>query len=197
MAFIPALFTAIGSGISGLSGGSLLSAGGAILGGISALAAGNYQKQVADMNADIANQNARRAEQKGQIDQQMQDERAAGAIGEQVAAQSATGISLTSRSAIASRKSSRELARLDALNIRQGADIEAYNYKVDAANQRAQGTLAQSAGINGFLGSFFKAGGSLVGGSSSVSDPSRYTAGGTSNVYDPWAGLRRRTVGAV
>lgn len=191
MAFIPAILTSIGS----LSAGSLISAGGAIIGGISALAAGNYQKQVADMNAKIAKDNAARAEQRGQVEQQMSDQRAAGAFGEQVAAQSATGISLTSRSAIASRKSSRELGRLDALNIRQGADVEAYNYQVDAVNQKAQGTLAQASGINGFLGSFFKAGGSLIGDSSSLSDPGKYTAGSTSATYDPWAGMRRKTVG--
>lgn len=197
MAFIPALAAGISSAFGGIGG--LLSAGGAVVGGISALAAGNYQKQVADMNAKIAKDNAARAEQRGQIVQQETDNRTKAFFGEQEAAQSASGISLNSRSAIATRRTARELGRLDALNVRQAADIESYNYKVDAANQQAQGQLAQSQGVGTLIGSFFKAGGSLVGGSNSVKNSEGVTGGGTytplsQRKSDPWAGLRQVTV---
>lgn len=198
MAFIPAAIAAIGTAVSSAGVGSLLSAGGTILGGISALAAGNYQKQVADMNADIAKQNAARAEDRGQIVQQETDNRTAAFLGQQEAAQSASGISLGSRSAIATRKTARELGRLDSLNVRQGADIEAYNYKVDAANQQAQGQMAQQSGVGTLIGSFFKAGGSLVGGSSSTANPQGVTGGSTYTPFakktDPWAGMRSVTI---
>lgn len=198
MAFIPAAAAAIGSAIGSISGGSLLSAGGAVLGGISALAAGNYQKQVADMNATIAKDNAARAKERAQVNQQNQDAATLGMLGEQEAAQSASGISLTSRSAIATRKSARQLGRLDALNIRQAGEIEAYNYQVDAANQKSAGQFAQSEGQLGLLGSFFKAGGSLVGNSSSTSTADKITGGSSYGLLakkrDPWAGMRTVTV---
>lgn len=197
MAFIPALAAGISSAFGGVGG--LLSAAGTIVSGVSALAAGNYQKQVADMNAQIAKDNARRAEERGQIVQQETDNRTAGFLGEQVAAQSASGISLTSRSAIATRRTARELGRVDALNVRQAADIESYNYKVDAVNQQAQGQMAQQAGVGTLIGSFFKAGGSLVGGSTSVANSQGVTGGGTytplaQRKTDPWAGMRSVTI---
>lgn len=198
MAFIPAAIAAAGTAIASASVGTLISAGGTIISGITALAAGNYQKQVADMNADIAKQNAARAEDRGQIVQQETDNRTAAFLGQQEAAQSASGISLGSRSAIATRKTARELGRLDSLNVRQGADIEAYNYKVDAANQQAQGQMAQQSGVGTLIGSFFKAGGSLVGGSSSTANPQSVTGGSTYTPFakktDPWAGMRSVTI---
>lgn len=197
MAFIPALAAGISSAFGGVGG--LLSAGGAVFSGISALAAGNYQKQVAEMNAGIARQNAARAEERGQIVQQETDNRTKAFLGEQEAAQSASGISLGSRSAIATRRTARQLGRLDALNVRQAADVESYNYKVDAVNQQAQGQMAQSAGVGTLIGSFFKAGGSLVGGSSSVANSQGVTGGGTytplaQRKSDPWAGMRTVTI---
>lgn len=197
MAFIPALAAGISSAFGGFGG--LLSVAGTVVSGISALAAGNYQKQVADMNAEIAKQNAARAEERGQIVQQETDNRTAAFLGEQTAAQSASGISLTSRSAIATRRTARELGRMDALNVRQAADIESYNYKVDAVNQKAQGQMAQQAGVGTLIGSFFKAGGSLIGGSSSTANPQGVTGGGTytplaQRKTDPWAGMRSVTI---
>ena len=200
MAFIPALAAGIGSAFGGAGG--LLSAAGTIVSGISALAAGNYQKQVADMNARIAKDNAARALERGQIVQQETDNRTKAFLGQQEAVQSASGISLTSRSAIATRRTARELGRLDALNVRQAADVESYNYQVDAVNQKAQGQMAQQAGVGTLIGSFFKAGGSLVGGSSSTSNPQAITGGGTytpltqrkSSSSDPWAGMRTVTI---
>lgn len=204
MAFIPALAAGIGSAVSGITSafggvGSFLSAAGTVASGVSALAAGNYQKQVADMNASIAKQNAARAEERGQIVQQETDNRTAAFIGQQEAAQSASGISLGSRSAIATRRTARQLGRLDALNVRQGADVEAYNYQVDAVNQKAQGQMAQNAGVGTLIGSFFKAGGSLVGGSNSVANSAAVTGGGTytplaQRKTDPWAGMRSVTI---
>lgn len=197
MAFIPAIGAAISSAFGGFSG--FLGAAGTVLSGVSALAAGNYQKQVADMNAKIAKENAARALERGQIVQQETDNRTAAFLGQQTAAQSASGISLTSRSAIATRRTARQLGRLDALNVRQAADVEAYNYQVDAVNQKAQGQLAQSQGVGTLIGSFFKAGGSLVGGSQSTSNADAVTGGGTytplsQRKSDPWSGLRSVTV---
>lgn len=198
MAFIPAALAAVGTAVSSAGIGTLLSVGGTIASGISALAAGNYQKQVADMNAQIAKDNAARAQERSQIVQQETDNRTAGFLGTQTAAQSASGISLTSRSAIATRRTARELGRLDALNVRQAGDVEAYNYKVDAANQQAQGQMAQQAGVGTLIGSFFKAGGSLVGGSNSVANSQGITGGGIytplAKKTDPWAGMRSVTI---
>ena len=75
--------------------------------------------------------------------------------------------------------------RLDALNIRQAGEIEAYNYKAEAAGLRAKGKGAMMEGVGSALGSFMSAGGSLIGGAKAKS---------ASRVNDPWYGLRRKTV---
>lgn len=175
MAFLTA--TALTIGATSVSVGSLLGAAGAVVGGIGALAAGNYQNAVAKQNAQIAEQNAHRARERAGIEAQDNDMQTLGMLGEQEAAQSASGISLTSRSSILTRKAAKELGRRDTLNIIQAGDVEAYNYKVDAANQRASGKAAKTTGVFNALGSFLSAGGSLAGGAKSVPNGSR---------FDPW-----------
>jgi hypothetical protein len=158
---------------------AIIGAVGSAVSGFAALAAGNYQNKVAQMNASIAEDNAKRSIERAQIEQQDQDMITLGMLGEQESVQAASGISLNSKSSIRTRKAARELGRRDALNIRQGGELEAYGYKTEAVNQRAQGQLAKSAGVSNMLGSFLGAAGSLVGGSTSVANPARYT-------NDPW-----------
>lgn len=142
--------------------GSLASAGGALLGGMAAKNAGDYQAQVARMNAQIAEDNAQRALERSQIEQQDQDTLTRAQIGTQEALQGASGLSITGGSQILTRKSAAMLGRRDALNVRQGGELEAYGYKTQAANSEAQARQAKAAGQSALLGSYFSAGGSLL-----------------------------------
>lgn len=171
---------------AGISATTLLTAGSAAVSGVTGLLAGVYAKNTADMNAEIAEDNAKRAVFRSQVEQQESDLATAGMLGEQEAAQSASGISLTSGSLVKTRAAARKLGRLDALNIRQAGRVEAYNYQAEAAGLRAKGQGALFAGVGDALGSFMSAGGSLIGGANSVKNPSRYGD-------DKWYGLRRKT----
>src|SRR5262245_64995073 len=97
---------------------------GGIASGVMGFAQSNYQAQVAEMNADIAKENAQRAGERAQIEQQTQDIQASNTLGEQVAEQAASGLTVSSPSLVKSRRSARRLARLDALNVRQAGEIE-------------------------------------------------------------------------
>ena len=154
---------------------TVLSALGSVVSGVSALAAGAAQANMNKFNAQIAEDNAARAQERAQIEAQQQDDLTRGMLGEQEAAQSASGLSMTSKSSVLTRKSALKLGRLDTLNVRQAGDLEAYNYKVDAANQRMQGSLAMMSGASNMLGSFLSAGSSLIGKSTS-----------TKKSFDPW-----------
>lgn len=160
---LSAILTAVGTGISAAS----------------ALGSAIYQKNMADMNARIADDNAKRAIERSQVEQQSQDDMTRGMLGEQEAAMSSSGLSLNSRSSVMTRKAARELGRLDALNIRQAGEIEAYNYKAEAASQRAMGKAALFNGGMNMLSSFIGGTTSMIGGSQS-----------TSKSYDPWVTKR-------
>lgn len=155
-----------------------LAAAGSVLGGVSAFSAGQYRAKVAQFNRQVALENADRAIFRSQVEQVDQDTQTAALIGEQEAAQSASGLSLTSRSHIQTRRSARTLGRVDALNVRQAGEVEAYNYQVDAENFKAEAAASQSEAmfglVEGFLGagsavaSGWKPGTSIIGGAKST-----------------------------
>lgn len=157
--------------------GSLVGAAGTIFSGISAMQQANYQAKVAAMNQQIANDNAKRAIEVGQINQQGQDTQTAAMLGEQEAVQGASGLSLTGKSQILTRKAARELGRLDALNVRQAAEIESYNYKTQAMNFGAQAAAAKMQGQGALLSSFFGAGSSLMSSLGKVKSANKYGSG--------------------
>ena len=141
---------------------------GAIVSGVMGMAQANYQAKVANMNAEIAKDNAKRAIERSQVEAKDQDALTREMIGEQVAAQGASGLSLTGGSAMKTRAAARRLGRRDTLNVRQAGELEAYQYKTDAMNYKAQAAATKAGGITGLLGSFFQAAESMVGQSSST-----------------------------
>lgn len=178
--------------LASLSLGSILSgAASAAATGVSVLsqvAASRYQAKVAEYNANIADQNAKRAEQRAAIEAQDNDMATLGMLGEQEAAQTASGVSLRSKSAVLTRRAARQLGRRDTLNIVQAGDVEAYNYRVTAAGERANAQMANRAATGSLLGGFLSIGGSLIGNSQSskkkFNDPmARYYG----SPYDPYA----------
>lgn len=171
------------AGISGLLQG-IIGGVGSIISGVAAMQAASYQKKIADMNAQIAQDNARRSIERTQIEAQDNDAEARALLGAQEAAQGSSGLVLGGRSQVMTRKAARVLGRRDSLNIKQAGEVESYNYKVQAANQTASGNLAMMEGRSNMLGSFLGAAGSLIGGFSSVRNPTRIT--GSSKNFDPW-----------
>ena len=171
---------------AGFTASSLIGAGSALVSGAAGLIGAIRAKQTADINAEIADDNAKRSIHRSEVEQQESDMMTLGKLGEQEAAQSASGLAVTSRSNVLTRVAARKLGRLDALNIRQAGELEAHNFRVEGMNARLQGKAALAEGVGGLIGSFFKAGGSLIGGTPATKMGNR--------VNDPWQGLRRKTV---
>lgn len=123
----------------------------------------SYQAEVAKMNAKIANENAKRSIQRSSIEQEDFDRmETAATLGEQEAAQGASGLSISSPSAIKTRATSRALGRRDALNIIQAGQIEAYNYRTQAANFKAEAKASKLSGFSSLLGGFIGGVGSFA-----------------------------------
>lgn len=188
MAFIPAAIGAIGSAISGAVGsifsgglGSVLGAAGSIVSGVAGMAAANYQAKVARMNAEISRDNAQRSIQEAQLRQIEQDNQTRALMGEQLAAQSASGLSLGGRSQMLTRKSAAQLGRKDALNVRYQGEVESTNYENQARGHEASAQMYKSQGINSLIGGFFDAGSSIIGGAK----PSRKFASTANPVSRP------------
>lgn len=137
-----------------------------------------YQSQVAAMNQRIAEDNAERAIQRSQIEQEDTDVQNLALMGEQEAAQGASGLSLGGRSFMLTRRAARELARRDALNVRQAGDIEAHNFRVQGENFRTEGVMRRAEGRNALTASYLAGGASLLSGASRVLRPHRYGEGG-------------------
>lgn len=115
--------------------GTVAAIGGAVVSTAATIQANNYQAQVAKRNAELMNANAERAVQRSQQEQLQKDQETRALLGEQIAAQSASGLKLGGRSQILTRKSARMLGRLDALNIRTAGDTEAFNYRMMAQDE--------------------------------------------------------------
>lgn len=185
MAFIAPLAAAgagVGTAAAATAGSTLLSTlgtvasvGGTLYSGYTAMQEANYQAKLSEYNASLSEDNARRAVERAQIEQQSSDNEAAAIIGEQLAAQGASGISIGSRSAMLTRKSQAELNRKDALNIRQAGDVEAYNYKQDAAGLRASADAQRKAGRTAMISSLFSAGTSLLSNAKPTAKAGRYS----------------------
>lgn len=150
---------------------AVIGALGSIVGAVFSFAQASYQAKVAEMNADIAKDNASRAIERSQVQEQEQDDQTRAMLGAQEAAQSASGLDINSESSRRIRKASRILGRKDVLNVRQDAEIEKYNYLVEAENQSSAAKMARIGGVGSLLSGFIGAGGSLVGRSSSTASP--------------------------
>lgn len=188
---------AVLSVISSIAGvvGTGLSIFGAIQQGNAADAAAQYQANVATVNANIAKKNADRVQQTAAQEQLQQDQTALGLFGEQEAGQAASGLSVKSGSFIATRRSARKLARLDAANIRQQGDVAAYGYRTDAANQQSSAEFSRAQGKSALTASYLDAASSLIGGATSlIGGGSKFgstRARSASTLRrDPWRGLR-------
>ena len=132
--------------------------------------AANYQAQVARNNQIIANQNAGIAVQQGQQQEETQRIKTGEIIGNELAAQGASGVNPNIGSALDVRSSAAETGELDANSIRYNSQLKARDFTTQASSYGAQaGLYSAEAGWDmtaGYLGM----GSSILGGASSVSD---------------------------
>lgn len=164
---------------------AILAAAAPIVGALSGIASGafgfmqgQYQAQVAKMNAKIAGANADRATTIAGINAEDNDFQTKALLGEQEAAQAASGISVAGPSQILTRRSSRMIGRRDSLNIIQAGQTEAYNYRTQEANFKAEAGADKMSGIASLVGGGLSAAGSLASSPSLVSD--------ATPVYNPY-----------
>lgn len=170
MAFLAAIPAAIGSVVGGAGGiGTIFSAVGTIVGAMGQAAAAKQQAKIADMNAQIAAENAQRATAQSQDQVMNQDRETAAFIGQQEAAQSASGLSTDSRTSVLTRKSAQRIGRIDSANTIEQGRSNARNYFQQQADFQAQAAGARSSARFAMLGGMLGAASSLVGSSSPTS----------------------------
>lgn len=158
-------------GLFGAIGGAV-SAAAAVLGGIQQANMMRYQAEMAERQAQIERENAVRAVERAQIEAEDQDRISLAFLGEQEAFMSASGLSGQSHQL--ARKGSREIARRDALNIRQAGDVDKYNFQQRAINAQAEAGMLRSGSRNALLSGFVGGATSLISAAQPVRSPKRF-----------------------
>ena len=145
-------------------GSTLLGAAGQMQQANAASAAAKYNAQVAEMNAEISERRAKSVIEAGKSEEQQQRQKVQQLLGQQQAGMAASGVDITFGSPLDTIVDTAVMGELDALTIRTNTYREAYNARVDAANQRAGAELyryeAKAARQGGYLG----AAGTVLGG---------------------------------
>jgi hypothetical protein len=164
-------------GIALTIGSTILGAAGAKQQADAQAEAQNYNAKVADMNATLSERRARDALDRGRDEEQQKREQVSQVIGKQKAAMAANGVDLSFGSPLDTLVSTATLGELDALTIRKNAANEAYDYKVQAVNNRSDASLARANAKNTKTAGNLAAAGALLTGAGKAfgqySDPLR------------------------
>lgn len=113
-----------------------------------ARAQGNYEGAILDQNAGVADQQAADAIARGAETEARSRAATRSLTGSQRASIAAQGIDASSGSAADVIVNDQTLGELDAMTIRHNAQREAWGFKVEATNDRAQANLARMGGRN-------------------------------------------------
>ncbi len=111
-------------------------------------AEGRYNEAVAKNNAAAAEAQAKQSEQLGSIDEDRQRARMRQMIGKQRAAFAANNIDSSSGTALDLISETAQFGEEDALAIRANAARDAWGFRTQGMNYRAQGTLARAQARN-------------------------------------------------
>lgn len=136
---------------------------GAVVGAAGTLESGLYQSQVAANNAKTSEQNAVYAAQAGEQQAAATSLKGAAQDAQIKAGIAANGVDVNTGSALDVQVGERETNKLNAEDVLNNADLQAYGYRTQAANDNAQsqqdviGAVASSAGT--LLGSASSIGG--------------------------------------
>lgn len=143
-------------------GSTLLGAAGQIQQGQAQAAAARYNAKVADMNADISERRARDALERGKMEEQKKRRQAQQILGQQRAAMAANGVDIGFGSPLDTLVDTATLGEVDALTIRSNFAREAYDYKVQAVNGRADANLSRMNAKAASTGGYLNAGATLL-----------------------------------
>lgn len=149
MAFVPALAAAAIPFLTSTAGATAaLTAASAGIAGLSAVQSGNYQAAVAKNNAQIAEQNAAQTSSAAQRELMRSDQDYRALLGEQLAAQGASGFDILGRTQTSTRALTERVGRRAAMDINIEGAAGARRSQQEAANFRAEGKQAQ---LQGYL----------------------------------------------
>lgn len=157
MAFVAPLLAVAGPLLaSGTGVSAALTAGTAGLSALSSVQAGNYQAAVAKNNARIAAENAARTSEASQKTAMRSDQDYRAALGEQLAAQGASGFDILGRSQQAARELTGRTRRLAAMDLIDEGEATARRSLQESANFRAEGKQAKLQGYLSGAGALLK-----------------------------------------
>lgn len=143
---------------------SVVTAGGQLYAGSAAAKQGRYEQQVAEENAKLERNKVADATTRGNIEQARRYRELAQAQGRARAAMGAAGLDLGFGSALGVQLDQAQVAGEDAYIIGENTKREIEGYDINAANFVGQGRAARSRGKAAQTGSYFAAGGTLLGG---------------------------------
>lgn len=171
---------------------AVIGAAGSLYGGASAMSQANYQAEVAKNNAKIAEQNAARATVNGGIEAQLKDSEFTQLIGQQTTEQAASGVTVSGRSALRARNATQLMAAGDRQTITENANLDTYNYLVEATNLKADAKNKRAEGRAAMIGGILGAAGSLAGGYADWknANPKSLVGSATSSAKPPIPRLR-------
>ena len=126
-------------------------------------AEGRYNEAVAKNNAAAAETQAQQAEQLGSIEEDRQRARMRQVIGKQRAAFAANNIDSSSGTALDLISETAQFGEEDALAIRANAARDAWGFRTQGMNYRAQGTLARAQARNQGTATLLSTGAQMAG----------------------------------
>lgn len=160
----------IGSvGLASSAGGGVLGAFGSLASGVSNSNMYNYQAGVAKLNQQIDSQNAEFAIQTGNQENQKLGFQEGARIGQEKAAQGASGFDLRSGSGAQVISSQQGLDRTSMAQLRSNTAKTAFNYEEQATVAGGQAGLYKSAASQSLVSGAIGAGSSILGTAGSVS----------------------------
>lgn len=145
-----------------------LTAGGKVLEGVAAKRAADYQAVVAEKNAALAEYNAGRSLARGQVEAQEADFETAALLGQQRAGRGASGVSVNSRSQGAAETAARVIADIDRKRIREGSQLEAFNFRTTGQGLTEEAKMLRRSGRGALIAGILGGAGSLVTGAARV-----------------------------
>lgn len=158
------LLASAGTFLGSPVGIAALTAAGAGLGAVNSIQQGKYAAAVARNNAQVAERNAAAQSQAAQAEAKRSDINYAALLGEQMAAQGASGFDLLGRSATNARMLTRRTRGQEATDIsRAGADAAQRSLQ-EAANFRGEASAAKRQGYINAAGQLISAGSDLMSG---------------------------------
>lgn len=124
---------------------------------------GKQNERLAKANARIAEMQAVDAIARGRESERRFRQDVSGLVGAERAALAAQGIEVDTGDALQIQEDTAALGELDALTIRNNAAREAWGYRVQAADYRAQGELARTEGTFGAFSTLLTGGAQAYG----------------------------------